>query len=59
MVSSSWSLHGDESAIGRPPFVEPAGRVADDFVLSAAELLETALGLTLTRILPSIATKGE
>ncbi|MGW7439690.1 hypothetical protein [Streptomyces sp. NPDC054849] len=53
MVSRSWSPYSDDSGAGRPSLAaaEPVvGRVdIDDLVFSAAELLQAALGLTLTR----------
>ncbi|MEV6179118.1 hypothetical protein ACIHAR_24860 [Streptomyces sp. NPDC052016] len=59
MVSRSWFLHSDESGFGRPSIVtEPVRRaVEDDFAFSAAELLETALNLTLAR--PGVTRKGQ
>ncbi|MCX4527186.1 MULTISPECIES: hypothetical protein [unclassified Streptomyces] len=57
---SWWPLPDDEGGAVRPSYsAEPAGRVEgedDDLVLSAAELLEVVLGLTLTR--SALTTKG-
>ncbi|MFF1659632.1 hypothetical protein [Streptomyces sp. NPDC058252] len=59
MVSQSWPLYGDELGTGRPSLAPepPVSRAGDDLVLSAAGLLETVLGLALTR--PGTMTKGK
>jgi hypothetical protein len=59
MIPRSWSLYIDESGAGRPSLVaEFAGRLRDDdFALSAAELLKTVFGITLTR--PATPTEGK
>ncbi|MEJ8644300.1 hypothetical protein WKI68_29190 [Streptomyces sp. MS1.HAVA.3] len=60
MVSRSWSPYSDDSGAARPSLAaEPVvSRVdIDDLVFSAAELLQAALGLTLTR--RGIPTEGK